>query len=276
VEEGGGENPILFLHGNPTSSYLWRNIIPTVAGKNNRCIALDLIGFGKSDKPDIDYNFRDHYKYVKEFIDKLQLGSKKNLIMVGHDWGGVLGFWYAFNHQENIKGMALMETFPFTLSINDFPPEFAKLLQAFRTQGSGYELIQVQNVFVEQVIPSAVFNKPNLSEAMMRHYREPFPTIESRKPIRRFPEMLPLDPKVESEAYTIIQKLETALSEFKFPKLLIKGNPGAVIPESRAKWLKERMPDLIIKDIGPGIHYLQEDNPEGIGNSILKWISKIT
>ena len=276
MEEGGGENPILFLHGNPTSSYLWRNIIPTVAGKNNRCIALDLIGFGKSDKPDIDYNFRDHYKYVKEFIDKLQLGSKKNLIMVGHDWGGVLGFWYAFNHQENIKGMALMETFPFTLSINDFPPEFAKLLQAFRTQGSGYELIQVQNVFVEQVIPSAVFNKPNLSEAMMRHYREPFPTIESRKPIRRFPEMLPLDPKVESEAYTIIQKLETALSEFKFPKLLIKGNPGAVIPESRAKWLKERMPDLIIKDIGPGIHYLQEDNPEGIGNSILKWISKIT
>jgi haloalkane dehalogenase len=276
VEEGGGENPVLFLHGNPTSSYLWRNIIPTVAGNNNRCIALDLIGFGKSDKPNIDYNFQDHYKYVKEFIDKLQLGRNKNLIMVGHDWGGILGFWYALNHQENIKGIAFMETFPFTISIDDFPPEFAKLLQAFRTQGSGYELIQVQNVFVEQVIPSAVFNKQNLSEAIMRHYREPFPTIESRKPIRRFPEMLPLDPKVEREAYTIIQKLETALSEFKFPKLLIKGNPGAVIPESRAKWLKERMPDLIIKDIGPGIHYLQEDNPEGIGNSIIKWISKIT
>lgn len=276
MEEGGGENPVLFLHGNPTSSYLWRNIIPTVAGNNNRCIALDLIGFGKSDKPDIDYNFQDHYNYVKEFIDKLQLGSNKNLIMVGHDWGGILGFWYALTHQENIKGIAFMETFPFTISIDDFPPEFAKLLQAFRTQGSGYELIQVQNVFVEQVIPSAVFNKQNLSEAIMRHYREPFPTIESRKPIRRFPEMLPLDPKVESEAYTIIQKLESALSEFKFPKLLIKGNPGAVIPESRAKWLKERMPDLIINDIGPGIHYLQEDNPEGIGNSILKWISNIT
>src|SRR6266849_6591810 len=87
VEEGKGKNPVLFLHGNPTSSYLWRNIIPIVAGNNNRCIALDLIGFGKSDKPDIDYNFRDHYKYVKEFIDKLQLGSNKNLIIVGHDWG---------------------------------------------------------------------------------------------------------------------------------------------------------------------------------------------
>src|SRR5712691_246680 len=215
VEEGRGENPVLFLHGNPTSSYLWRNIIPIVAkaGINNRCIALDLIGFGKSDKPNIDY---------------------------------------------------------------DFPPEFAKLLQAFRTQGSGYELIQVQNVFVEQVIPSAVFDKQNLSEAIMKHYREPFPTIESRKPIRRFPEMLPLDPNVEGETYKIIQKLEIALYEFKFPTLLIKGNPGAVIPESRVKWLQEKMPKLVVKDIGPGIHYLQEDNPEGIGNSILEWSSKIT
>ncbi len=278
VEEGRGENPVLFLHGNPTSSYLWRNIIPIVAsaGNNNRCIALDLIGFGKSDKPDIDYNFQDHYRYVKEFIDGLHLNNNKNLIIVGHDWGGVLGFWYALNHREHIKGIAFMETFPFTISIDDFPPEFAKLLQAFRTQGSGYELIQVQNIFVEQVIPSAVFNKQNLSEVIMNHYREPFPTIESRKPIRRFPEMLPLDPKVEVEAYAIIQKLETALSEFKFPTLLIKGSPGAVIPESRAKWLKEKIPHLVVKDIGPGIHYLQEDNPEGIGNSILDWISKIT
>ncbi len=278
VEEGRGENPVLFLHGNPTSSYLWRNIIPIVAkaGINNRCIALDLIGFGKSDKPNIDYDFQDHYKYVKEFIEVLQHANNKNLIIVGHDWGGVLGFWYALNHQENIKGVAFMETFPFTISIDDFPPEFAKLLQAFRTQGSGYELIQVQNVFVEQVIPSAVFNKQNLSEAIMKHYREPFPTIESRKPIRRFPEMLPLDPNVEGETYKIIQKLEIALYEFKFPTLLIKGNPGAVIPESRVKWLQEKMPQLVVKDIGPGIHYLQEDNPEGIGNSILEWSSKIT
>ena len=168
-----------------------------------------------------------------------------------------------------------METFPFTISIDDFPPEFAKLLQAFRTRESCYELIQVQNVFVEQVLPSAVFNKQNLSEEIMKHYREPFPTIESRKPIRRFPEMLPLDPKVESEAYTVIQKLETALSEFKFPMLLIKGSPGAVIPESRAKWLQEKIPHLVIRDIGPGIHYLQEDNPEGIGNSIIEWSAKI-
>jgi haloalkane dehalogenase len=279
VEEGSGENPVLFLHGNPTSSYLWRNIIPIVAGAgtNNRCIALDLMGFGKSDKPDLDYNFQDHYKYLKEFIEGLQLdNNNKNLIIVGHDWGGVLGFWYALNHRENIKGLAFMETFPFIISIDDFPAEFAKLLQTFRTQGSGFELIQVQNVFVEQVIPSAVFNKQNLSEEIMKHYREPFPTIESRKPIRRFPEMLPLDPNVESETYAIIKKLEAALSEFKFLALLIKGSPGAVIPESRAKWLQEKIPHLVVKDIGPGIHYLQEDNPEGIGISILEWSSKIT
>jgi haloalkane dehalogenase len=155
------------------------------------------------------------------------------------------------------------------------------LLQAFRTQNSGYELIQVQNVFVEQVLPSALFNKQNLSEVIMKHYREPFPTIESRKPIRRFPEMLPLDPKVESEAYAVIQKLETALSEFNFPTLVIKDNPGkdnpgAVIPEFRAEWLEERIPNLVVKDIGHGIHYLQEDNPEGIANSIVEWSNKIT
>jgi haloalkane dehalogenase len=114
-----------------------------------------------------------------------------------------------------------------------------------------------------------------MSEEIMKHYREPFLTIESRKPIRRFPEMLPLDPKIEGEAYAVIQKIEAALSEFKFPLLLIKGNPGAVIPESRVKWLQEKMPHLVVDDIGPGIHYLQEDNPEGIGNSIVDWSSKI-
>ena len=104
----------------------------------------------------------------------------------------------------------------------------------------------------------------------MKHYRKPFPTIESRKPIRRFPEMLPLDSNVEGEAYSAVQKLETALSDFKFPMLLLKGSPGAVVPESRVKWLQEKIPHLLIKDIGPGILYLQEDNPEGIGNHILE------
>jgi haloalkane dehalogenase len=168
VEKGEGKYPILFLHGNPTSSYLCRNIIPIVAraGNNNRCIALDLIGIGKSDKPDRDYSFLDHYKFVKQFIDRLQLDNNC-LIIVGHDWGGVLGFWYAFNHREKISGVAFMETFPFTISTDVFLPDFARLLQTFRTEGSSYELIQVQNAFVEQVLPSAVFNKQNLSEEVM-------------------------------------------------------------------------------------------------------------
>jgi haloalkane dehalogenase len=110
----------------------------------------------------------------------------------------------------------------------------------------------------------------------MKHYREPFPTIESRKPIRRFPEMLPLDPNMEGEVYTIIQKLEAALSESRFPMLLIKGSPGAVIPESPLNGSKERIPRLVVRDTGPGIHYIQEDNPEGIGNCILEWSAKIS
>lgn len=149
IEEGNG-NPVLYLHGNPTSSYLWRNILPIVS-KDSRSIALDLIGFGKSAKPDIDYSFQDHYKHIETFIDALGL---EDIIIVGHDWGGVLGFWYAYNHQENVRGLALMETFPFTFKIDVFPPEIAKLFLAFRTPEQGYQLIQVQNIFVEQVLPS--------------------------------------------------------------------------------------------------------------------------
>jgi pimeloyl-ACP methyl ester carboxylesterase len=268
IEEGNDNIPILFLHGNPTSSYLWRNIIPIVSN-NTRCIALDLIGFGKSAKPDIDYSFEDHYGYVEAFIEAMQL---RNIVIVGHDWGGILGFWYAYNHQENVRGLAFMETFPFTFTLDVFPTEVAKLFQAFRTPDHGYQLIQVQNIFVEQVLPSNVLNKKNVTEEVMENYRQPFPTIESRKPIRRFPEMLPLDPNVEKEAYDVIRTVEESLASFKFPMLLIKGNPGAIISEKRVKWLKERIPNLLIKDIGPSLHYLQEDNPEGIGNSIADWI----
>ena len=150
-------------------------------------MALDLIGFGQSAKPDIDYNFQDHYKYIEAFIDALEL---KNVVIVGHDWGGILGFWYALNHQENVRGLAFMETFPFTFTIDVFPPEFAKLIQAFRIPEQGYQLIQVQNIFVEQILPLNVFNKKNVTEELMENYRHPFPTVESRKPIRRFPEML--------------------------------------------------------------------------------------
>ena len=270
IEEGKG-NPILFLHGNPTSCYLWRNIVPLVSS-GSHCMALDLIGFGKSDKPDIDYNFQDHYKYIEAFIDALEL---KNIVIVGHDWGGILGFWYALNHQENVRGIAFMETFPFTFTIDVFPPEFAKLIQAFRTPEQGYQLIQVQNIFVEQILPLNVFNKKNVTEELMENYRHPFPTVESRKPIRRFPEMLPLDPNVEKEAYGVIRTIEESLDSFKFPMMLIKGNPGAIISEKRVEWLRARIPDLLVNDIGSCYHYLQEDNPEGIGNSLKHWIETL-
>ena len=270
IEEGKG-NPILFLHGNPTSSYLWRNIIP-IASNAGRCIALDLVGFGKSAKPDLHYSFQDHYGYVKGFIEAKRL---QNIIITGHDWGGVLGFWYAYNHRENVRGIAFMETFPFTFTIDIFPSEMQKLFKAFRISGQGYQLIQVQNMFLEQVLPSGVFNKANITEEIMRNYREPFPTIESRKPIRRFPEMLPMDRNIEKETYSVIQSLENALTSFKIPMLLIKGNPGAIISEKRSSWLKERIPNLVVKDIGSCFHYLQEDNPKDIGRYLSDWVKTL-
>ncbi|HZA69335.1 MAG TPA: haloalkane dehalogenase, partial [Nitrososphaeraceae archaeon] len=151
IDEGEGD-PILFIHGNPTSSYLWRNIIPYVE-PYGRAIAVDLMGMGKSDKPDIDYRFVDHAKYLEAFIEKLGL---KNITLVVHDWGSALGFNYAMRHEDNVKGIAFMEAFLMPLTWDGFPNNAKKIFQLIRTPDVGYDLIVNKNFFVEQLLPSAI------------------------------------------------------------------------------------------------------------------------
>jgi haloalkane dehalogenase len=270
VEAGEGD-PVLFIHGNPTSSYLWRNVMPKIARDlGRRGIAFDLLGFGKSDhRDDVGYTVRLHADIVEAFIEKLGL---RNVVLVLHDWGGPLGTSYAVNHPGNISGLVLMETFVWPIVWKDLG-KYAPVFRLFRSP-LGYFMIQVMNIFVNTILPRSVFHKENMSEEVMRHYREPFPSIGSRKAVREFPKLLPLAGRpAESDAF--IEEVQNKLQGMKFPVLWIKATPGAVISketEYHLHILKKMMPQLIIKDFGPGLHYLPEDDPLRIADLITEWV----
>lgn len=265
VDEGSGE-PILFLHGNPTSSYLWRNIIPHVTSVG-RCIAPDLIGMGKSDKPDLEYRLFDHVPYVEGFIEKMGL---RNITLVIHDWGSALGFHYAMRHEENLKGIAFMEAIITPLTWESFPADFKEVFQAFRTPGVGWDMIVNQNLFIEQILPGAIVRK--LSEEEMNHYREPYQEPGSRKPLWRWPNEIPIEgepPEVTEAVKTYNQRLQRS----EVPKLLFYATPGALITVPMVEWCRKNLKNLKTVDIGPGLHFVQEDNPHFIGSELAQWFS---
>jgi haloalkane dehalogenase len=264
VDVGEGD-PILFLHGNPTSSYLWRNVIPELES-SGRCVAPDLIGMGKSDKPDIDYRFFDHMKYVEGFIKELGL---ENMTLVIHDWGSGLGFHYATRHQDNVKGIAFMEAILMPVpSWDAFPADFRELFQAFRTPDVGWDLIVNQNVFVEKVFPAGVARE--LTEAEMSCYREPYIEPASRKPLWRWPNEIP----IAGEPADVVDAVSTyigKLQEWEVPKLLFHATPGALIPAPIVDWCRQNLENLKTVDLGQGIHFFQEDHPQKIGTELAAW-----
>jgi haloalkane dehalogenase len=267
VESGSGR-PILFLHGNPTSSYLWRNIIPHVSSEG-RCIALDLIGMGKSDKPDIEYTFVDHSRYIDEFIGQMGL---ENITLVIHDWGSTLGFYYASRNEDNVRGLAFMEAILMSFPPLDPSTEMGRTFTAFRTPEVGWDIIVNQNAFVEKILPGFVVR--GLNEEEMERYREPFLDPPSRKPVWRWPNEIPIqgDPP---DVTAIVESCNQWLRETELPKLLFYGHPGAIMNASMVKWCEENFKNLRTVDIGPGLHYIQEDNPHLIGEELAKWIRSL-
>ena len=264
VEEGRGD-PMLFLHGNPTSSYLWRNIIPHVQG-DARCIAVDLIGMGKSDKPDIDYSFVDHSKYVEGFIEQMGL---ENLTLVVHDWGSALGFHYAMRNEANIKALAFMEAILMPIpSWDAFPPDARKTFEAFRTPDVGWDMIVNQHMFVEQVLPGMVVRK--LAGAEMDHYRAPFTDPPSRKPLWRWVNEIPIAGE-PANVVAIVEEYNRKLQQSPLPKLLFSATPGVIINDEAVAWCRQHLSNLKVVDIGAGIHFVQEDNPHRIGEELASW-----
>ncbi len=267
VDEGSGD-PILFLHGNPTSSYLWRNIIPYMT-ELGRCIAPDLIGMGKSDKPQIPYRFSDHYKYVKGFIEKLEL---KNITLVIHDWGSGLGFHYAMENEDNVKGLAFMEALLKPSSWSDFPKDFKIGFKLMRTPVLGWFMISVMNVFVKQILPQATVRDFTAEE--MSVYLEPYKTIGSRIPVRVWPTEIPID-GTPSDMHELISDYNLKLQNSDLPKLLFYADPGGIITSKVVDWCKSNLKNLRTVDIGPGIHYIQEDNPHKIGEELSAWYQSL-
>jgi haloalkane dehalogenase len=267
-ESGNPDAPVaLFLHGNPTSSYIWRNIIPHVVPVA-RCIAPDLIGFGQSGKPNIAYRFVDHARYLDAFIEAAGISSA---FLVAQDWGTALAFHLAARRPEFVLGLAFMEfirPMPMWTDFHRNDPA-REIFRKFRTQGEGERLILDGNVFVERILPGGM-ERP-LTEAEIAVYRAPFPTRESRFPIWRLPNELPIEGE-PADVYRLVTAAHEALKVSEYPKLLFAGNPGALVSPEFAEQFASSLIDCELVNLPGGKHYLQEDYPDLIGQSISQWV----
>ncbi|UWZ85295.1 haloalkane dehalogenase [Occallatibacter riparius] len=268
-EAGDSAAPVaLFLHGNPTSSYIWRNILPHVAPVAH-CIAPDLIGFGQSGKPDIAYRFVDHARYLDAFLDAAGITSA---FVVAQDWGTALAFHLAARRPGFVRGLAFMEFIRPMPTWNDFHPDQVEIFQKFRTPGVGEEMILQGNAFIEGVLPAAMARK--LKEEEMAVYRAPFPTPESRVPTWRFPNELPIAGQ-PADVYGTLEEAHRALTQSIYPKLLFVGNPGALISPAFAESFAKRLTNCKVVHLSSGLHYLQEDHPDVIGANIKEWLVEL-
>jgi haloalkane dehalogenase len=270
VDTGSGQ-PVLFLHGNPTSSYLWRNIIPYVSG-THRAIAPDLIGMGNSAKPDIDYTYEDHARYLNTLIEQLEL---KDIILVVHDWGSVLGMEYARLNPDNVAGIVFMEA----LIPPVFPAEdlssfgrLAPLLGGIRTPDVGEEMVLEGNAFLEQILLGPGVVRP-LSDEEKTAYRAPFLTKASRQPQLQWPRELPIgDTQVETGE--VITANGAWLTTSDIPKLYFYATPGALNPAPVVGYVTNTARNLETRLVGAGTHYIQEDHPDVIGQGIADWLRR--
>jgi haloalkane dehalogenase len=234
-----------------------------------RCIAPDLIGYGRSAKPNIEYRWFDHVRYLEGFIDTMGLRS---MTLVLHDQGSGLGFHYAMRHEHNVKGIVFLEAIVRPYPWDKFStPEFREIFRRFRSGGiggEGWQLIVEQNMFIEQLLPQAT-GRP-LTETEMNFYREPFRDPASRVPIWRFPRETPIggEPKDVWDAVTAYSE---RLQRSELPKLMLYATPGALLTQEHVEWCQQNIKNLTSVHIGPGLHFLQESSPHRIGREIAAW-----
>jgi haloalkane dehalogenase len=263
-----GTPTVLFLHGNPTSSYIWRNVIPLVAPIAH-CIAPDLVGFGQSGKPDIAYRFGDQVRYLDAFLAAAGISSA---YFVAQDWGTALAFHLAARKPEFVRGLAFMEFIRPMPTWDDFHVAGREIFQKFRTPGLGEKMILEGNAFIEQVLPSVTIRK--LTEKEMAVYRAPFPTPESRRPTWRFPNELPIAGE-PADVYSIMLEAHAALARSSYSKLLFVGDPGVLVSPAFAKEFTKGLTNCRVVSLVPGAHYLQEDHPQTVGANIKQWLTDL-
>jgi len=266
VEMGEGD-PIVFQHGNPTSSFLWRNIMPHLAGQG-RCIAVDLIGMGDSDK--LDNPNADSYRYVEHrdylFAAWDALGITERVTLVIHDWGSALGFDWARQHADAVLGIAYMEGIVTPVTWADWPEAATSVFKGFRSE-AGESMILEKNLFIERVLPGSIIRP--LTDDEMTEYRRPFlDPGEDRRPTLTWPRQIPIDGE-PADVHDIVEDYATWLCHSNVPKLFINAEPGAILTGPQREFCRRFRNQTEVTV--PGIHFIQEDSPDEIGLAIAEW-----
>jgi len=265
--DSGSGDAIVFLHGNPTSSFLWRHVMTELEG-TGRLIAPDLIGMGDSDKledsgPD-SYRFVQHREYLDGLFDQLDLGASITLVV--HDWGSGLGFDWARRHPDRIAGIAYMEAIVQPVTWDAWPEGATSIFQAMRSE-AGESIVLEKNVFVERILPASVLS--TLSEEVMAEYRRPFSEPgESRRPTLTWPRQIPIegDP---ADVHQIVSDYAAWLPTAPFPKLFVNADPGSILTGPQREFCRtwDNQTEVTV----PGLHFIQEDSGPEIGQAIRRW-----
>ncbi|GMQ99125.1 MAG: haloalkane dehalogenase [Acidimicrobiia bacterium] len=271
-EDVGSGDPIVFLHGNPTSSYLWRNVIPHLSS-SYRCIAPDLIGMGESEKlsqsgPE-SYRFVEHREFLDALLDSLDLGDRITLVI--HDWGSGLGFDWANRHRDRVAGIAYMEAIVRPVDWESWPETARSIFMAMRSD-AGESIVLEKNTFVDRILPASIIR--DLSAEEMASYRQPYlEPGESRRPTLTWPRQIPIEGS-PADVYDIVSSYATWMAENDLPKLFINADPGMILTGTQREFCRSwRNQTEVTVD---GLHFIQEDSPDEIGTAIFAWRSGLT
>ena len=270
IDVGEGD-PIVFLHGNPTSSYLWRNIMPFAEGLG-RCIAPDLIGMGDSEKlddpgPD-SYQFVEHREYLDGILEAL--GVNQNVLLVIHDWGSALGFDWANRHRDAVRGICYMEALVRPVTWDEWPEAATGIFKGFRSD-AGESMVIEKNVFVENVLPASIIRK--LEPEEQDEYRRPFARAgEDRRPTLTWPRQIPIE-REPADVTKILDDYGAWMSENDVPKLFVNADPGSILIGPQREYCRawKNQTEITV----PGLHFIQEDSPNEIGAAIAKFIKAL-
>ena len=286
VEAGAGR-PVLFVHGNPTSSFLWRGVVPHVAPLG-RCVAVDLVGMGGSDKPDVPYRFADHGAYFEGFVDALGLDDAvlddavlddvvlddavlDDAVLVAHDWGVSLGLDLFARRPGLFRAVAWMEGRLRPVPDWDAFDEGGRaLFQEIRTPAGGRRLVIEENVFVEEILPAATGRA--LSAEELAAYRAPYREPSSRLPLLRWAEAIPVGGE-PADVARVIDRYRAALVASAVPKLLVVGDPGELVGPAEVAWCRRELASLTIAEAGPSGHFVPEDQPAAVGRAVAEWLA---
>lgn len=262
--EAGVGDPIVLLHGVPTSSYVWRHIIPYLAPLG-RCIAPDLIGFGQSGKPDIDYTIADHLRYMTKFIEALNL---KKITFVLHGWGSIIGLSYAMQHESQCKGLVIYEGYLRPVDHTNISLPYHEQMLSLQEQQEVIDVVANGAQFVDMILPQGLMQ--TLPKQDMSVYRDPFLPSGAGKPLYQYLKELPGGQ--DNQVNQMIAEYSKRLTQSSLPKLLLYSLPGFITTIGTAMWAKDHLSHLEIVDIGEELHYAQESNPDSMGENISIWL----